>query len=120
MACMGTHLCFCREGFAGEFYDMSTDDINDHCICNNDNNNDENDDRRRRQSDGNNGNGGTCSSFSIIRRDDGDRVNIPLKSVEYCRSIRAYCPDSSCSYCQCELRLTYRHDLQRCDDYHNG
>ena len=122
-----TPLCFCREDFAGEFCDMPTDDINDRCICDNVNDDGDDDDRRRRQSDANNGNGGnsntdnrTCSSFSIIRRDDGDRVNTPLSSVEYCRSIRAYCPDGSCSYCQCEFRLTYRHDLQRCDDYYNG
>ena len=104
---LGTHLCFCRDGFAGELCEMPTDD-NDRCTCDNDN--DGNSDTNNR----------TCSSFSVIRRDDGDRVNTPLSSVEYCRSIRAYCPDGSCSYCQCEFRLTYRHDLQRCDDYYNG
>ena len=95
---LGTHLCFCRQDFAGQFCEISVGDIVDHCDPNN----------------------RTCSSFSVIRRDDGDRVNTPLSSVEYCRSIRAYCPDGSCSYCQCEFRLTYRHDLQRCDDYYNG
>ena len=64
--------------------------------------------------------GNSNTSFSVIRRDDGDRVHTPLSSVEYCSSIRAFCPDGSCSYCQCEFRLTYRHDLQRCDDYYNG
>ena len=111
---LGTHLCFCRENFAGEFCDISTDDIEDHCDNDDDNHNDDN------NNDNDDDNGRTCSSFSIIRRDDGDRVYTPLSSVEYCSSIRAYCPDGSCSYCQCEFRLTYRHDLQRCDDYYNG
>ena len=97
---LGTHLCFCRENFAGQFCEIPIDNIEDHCNSSYANR--------------------TCSSFSVIRRDDGDRVNTPLSSVEYCSSIRAYCPDDSCSYCQCEFRLTYRHDLQRCDDYYNG
>lgn len=96
-----THLCFCRENFAGQFCEISVGDIEDRC-------------------DGSNTGNRTCSSFSVIRMDDGDRVNTPLSSVEYCSSIRAYCPDGHCSYCQCEFRLTYRHDLQRCDDYYNG
>ena len=97
---LGTHLCFCRENFAGEFCQIPIDDIVDSC-------------------DNTNTNNRTCSSFSVVRMDNGDRVNTPLSSVEYCHSIRAYCPDGSCSYCQCEFRLTYRHDLQRCDDYYN-
>ena len=98
---LGTHLCFCRENFAGEFCQLPIDDIVDSC-------------------DNTNTNNRTCSSFSVVRMDSGDRVNTPLSSVEYCSSIRAYCPDGSCSYCQCEFRFTYRHDLQRCNDYYDG
>ena len=96
---LGTHLCICREEFASEFCDTTTDD---NCTCSNDTS-----DR-------------TCLPFLVIRQDRGDRVYTPLSSVEYCSDIRAYCPDGSCSYCQCEFRLTYRHDLQRCDDYYDG
>ena len=118
---LGTQLCFCSEGFAGQFCEMSTDDIEDDCdddVNDDQGNGDDNDDDVS-YDQGNLGNR-TCSSFSVIRRDAGDRVNTPLSSVEYCSSIRAYCPDDGCSYCQCEFRLTYRHDLQRCDDYYNG
>ena len=102
------YTCTCPTGFSGELCEIPTDSCEDK---DDDSNNDENDcDTSKR----------TCSSFSVVRMDDGDRVNTPLSSVEYCRSIRAYCPDGSCSYCQCEFRLTYRHDLQRCDDYYNG
>ena len=134
---LGTQLCFCSEGFAGQFCEMSTDDIEDHCDDDvNDDQGDDDDDGDNIDDDGDDDDGDddddddddgnsnsesrTCSSFSVIRRDAGDRVNTPLSSVEYCSSIRAYCPDDSCSYCQCEFRLTYRHDLQRCDDYYNG
>ena len=86
-----TNLCFCGGNFAGEFCDISTDDIEDHCGSD----------------DGNgNMNNRTYSSFSVTRLGDGDRVYTPLSSVEYCCSIRAHCPDGSCSYCQCEFRLT--------------
>ena len=100
MSGLGTPICFCRENFTGQYCEVPVD-IEDRC-------------------DNSNSNNRTCSSFSIIRQDDGDRVYTPLSSVEYCSNIRAYCPDGSCSYCQCEFRLTYRHDLQRCDDYYNG
>ena len=101
-------VCNCTDGFTGELCEIPTDRCED---VDDDSNNDENDcDTSKRM----------CSSFSVIRMDSGDRVITPLSSVEYCRSIRAYCPDGSCSYCQCEFRLTYRHDLQRCDDYYNG
>ena len=160
-----THLCFCAENFAGQFCELSIDDIEDHCDDNDDNNsnndgdndndndddddnnddddndnddddddddndNDDNDDDNDDDDDddddddnydnNNNTDNRICSSFSVIRMDNGDRVNTPLSSVKYCSSIRAYCPDGHCSYCQCEFRLTYRRDLQRCDDYYNG
>ena len=93
-----THVCFCVEDYAGPSCEVFIGDIADSCDDDN----------------------GTCSLFSITRMDSGDRVNTLLSSVEYCSSIRAYCPDGSCSYCQCEFRLSYRHDIQRCDDYYNG
>ena len=94
-----THQCFCVEDYAGPSCEVFIGDISDSCGDTSD---------------------GTCSSFSIERMDRGDSVNTTLSSVEYCSSIRAYCPDGSCSYCQCEFRLSYRHDLRRCDDYYNG
>ena len=97
-------VCNCTDGFTGEFCEIPTD------RCEDDDDDEDKCDTSKK----------TCSSFSVVRMDEGDRVNTPLSSVEYCSSIRAYCPDGSCSYCQCEFRLTYRHDLKRCDDYYNG
>ncbi|XP_065910138.1 neurogenic locus notch homolog protein 1-like isoform X2 [Dysidea avara] len=106
---IGTHLCHCIEEFAGQSCETYVGDIEDHC------DDDEYDNLNSIDDNGSR----ICSSFSIDRMDRGDSVNTPLSSVEYCSSIRAYCPDGSCSYCQCEFRLSYRHDLRRCDDYYN-
>ena len=109
-----THTCHCTEEFAGQSCERYIGEIVDRCV---------HDDGTNNGNGNNNGNRNSnrvCSSFSIDRMDDGDRVNTPLSSVEYCSSIRAYCPDGSCTYCKCEFRLSYRHDLQRCDDYYNG
>ena len=75
-------VCNCTDGFAGEFCEIPTD-IDDHCE-DDDDDEDECDISKK-----------TCSSFSVVRMDEGDRVNTPLSSVEYCSSIRAYCPDGT-------------------------
>ena len=108
---IGTHACRCTEEFAGRSCEMYIGDIVDRCANGNGNGNGNGNENNRNR---------VCLSFSIDRMDDGDRINTPLSSVEYCSSIRAYCPDDRCSYCKCEFRLSYRHDLQRCDDYYNG